>query len=41
MAMLTNGDLFRKDEHFAQLQPLYDVTARDIEEYIKALLQQQ
>ena len=38
MAMLTNGDLFRKDEHFQQLQPLYDVSARDIEEYIKGLL---
>ena len=38
MAMLTNGDLFRKDEQFEQLQPLYDVNARDIEEYIKRLL---
>ena len=39
MAMLTNGELFRKDERFVQLQPLYDVTASDIEEYIKSLLQ--
>lgn len=38
MAMLTNGDLFRKDEQFEQLQPVYDVNARDIEEYIKRLL---
>jgi hypothetical protein len=38
LAMLTNGDLFRKDEMFAQLQPVYDVSARDIEEYIKGLL---
>lgn len=38
MAMLTNGDLFRKDEHFQQLRPLYDVSAREIEEYIKGLL---
>ena len=38
MAMLTNGDLFRKDEQFAQLQPVYDVTARAIEAYIKTLL---
>ena len=38
MAMLTNGDLFRKDEQFAQLQPVYAVTARDIEDYIKTLL---
>ena len=38
MAMLTNGDLFRKDEQFEQLQPVYDVSARDIEIYIKGLL---
>jgi hypothetical protein len=38
MAMLTNGDLFRKDEQFEQLQPVYSVSARDIEEYIKRLL---
>ena len=38
MAMLTNGDLFRKDEQFAQLQPVYDVSARDIENYIKGVL---
>ena len=38
MAMLTNGDLFRRDEQFEQLQPVYDVNARDIEEYIKRLL---
>lgn len=40
MAMLTNSDLFRRDEHFVQLQPLYDVSAMDIEDYIKGLLQQ-
>ena len=40
MAMLTNGDLFRKDEQFEQLQPVYDVTSYDIQEYIKSLLQQ-
>lgn len=38
MAMLTNGDLFRKDEQFVQMQPIYDVSARDIEAYIKTLL---
>ena len=38
MAMLTNGDLFRKDEQFMQLQPVYDVTSADIESYIKSLL---
>ena len=38
LAMLTNGDLFHKDEHFVQMKPVYDVTARDIENYIKSLL---
>jgi len=38
MAMLTNGDLFRKDSQFLQLHPVYDVTPADIEEYIKSLL---
>lgn len=38
MAMLTNGELFRRDEQFVQLQPVYDVTSKDIEEYIKSLL---
>ena len=38
LAMLTNGDLFRKDEQFMQLQPVYNVSARDIEIYIKGLL---
>ena len=38
MAMLTNGDLFRKDEQFKQLKPVYDVSARDIEGYIKEQL---
>ena len=38
MAMLTNGNLFKKDEQFKQLQPVYDVSSDDIEEYIKSLL---
>ena len=38
MAMLTNGQLFRKDEEFSHLQPKYDVSAEDIEKYIKSLL---
>jgi hypothetical protein len=38
MAMLTNGELFRRDEQFLQLQPVYDVTSKDIEIYIKSLL---
>lgn len=39
MAMLTNGELFRKDEQFEYLQPAYNVTSNDIQEYIKTLLQ--
>ena len=38
MMMLTNGQLFHKDEQFKTLQPVYDVNAIDIQEYIKALL---
>jgi hypothetical protein len=38
MSMLTNGELFHKDEAFTLLQPVYDVTASDIEAYIKHLL---
>ena len=40
MAMLSNGTLFRKDEQFAQLHPIYDVSSADIEAYIKSLLLQ-
>jgi hypothetical protein len=38
IAMLSNGDLFKKDEHFLQLNPIYDITSADIQEYIKSLL---
>lgn len=38
LAMLTNGDRFVRDERFAQLQPKYDATSHDIEQYIKSLL---
>lgn len=41
MAMLSNGALFKKDEHFNQLKPVYDVSAEDIEAYIKSLLTQE
>ena len=40
MMMLTNGQLFRKDEQFEALQPLYNVTSIDIQEFIKGLLMQ-
>lgn len=38
MAMITNGSLFSKDAQFAQLNPVYDITPTDIQEYIKTLL---
>ena len=40
LMMLTNGQLFCKDEQFEILQPVYNVTSKDIEEYIKSLLLQ-
>ncbi len=36
--MNMNGQLFHKDEQFATLNPVYDVNAIDIQEYIKTLL---
>lgn len=41
MAMLSNGTLFKKDERFNQLNPVYDVSSAEIEAYIKTLLIQQ
>ena len=38
IAMLTNGMRFNRDARFEQLSPIYDVTALQIEEYIKRLL---
>ena len=40
MMMLTNGQLFSKDERFEALHPIYDVSSTDIQEYIKGLLMQ-
>lgn len=40
LAMLTNGNRFTRDAHFEQLEPVYSVTAQEIEEYIKCCLQQ-
>ena len=34
MAILTNGELFKKDEDFEQLMPTYNVNANDIQQYI-------
>lgn len=39
LAMLTNGARFTRDAHFEQLQPTYHVTAYDIENYIRSLLE--
>ena len=39
LAMLTNSNRFTRDDKFVQMQPQYDVTAMDIEEYLKEQLQ--
>jgi len=38
LAMLTNGQRFSQDEKFRQMLPKYDVSAKEIEGYIKSLL---
>ena len=38
LAMITNGEYFIKYSSIAQLNPLYDVTAADIQEFIKGKL---
>ena len=38
LAFLTDGERFTKDKVFMQLQPVYDVTPFDIQEYIKQRL---
>lgn len=38
LAFLTDGERFRKDKAFMQLNPVYDVTPYDIQEYIKQKL---
>ena len=38
LAMLTNGNRFTQDAHFEQLKPVYAVTAKEIEAYIKTCL---
>ena len=35
LAMLTNGSRFVKEKSFEELNPVYDVTPYDIQEYIK------
>ena len=38
LAMLCDGERFRKDKVFIQLHPVYDITPYDIQEYIKQKL---
>lgn len=38
LAFLTDGERFKKDQAFLQLNPVYDVSAMDIQEYIKRKL---
>ena len=38
LLMLTNGKLFVKEKGFEELLPVYDISALDIQEYIKAKL---
>lgn len=38
MAMLTNGELFSMDQNIAHLNPKYQVSALDIQEYLKAVV---
>lgn len=40
LAMLTNSSRFTRDAGFEQLQPVYPVTAQEIEEFIKSCLLQ-
>ena len=36
--MITNGEFYKKDKDFLNLDPVYDVSAIDIQEYIKQKL---
>ena len=38
LSMLTHGSLFRKEESFYDLHPVYDVSPQDIERYLKQKL---
>ena len=38
LAMLTDHRRFGEDQNFAQLEPLYSISAQEIETYIKNLL---
>ena len=38
LAILADGERFRKDNAFMQLNPVYEISALDIQEYIKEKL---
>ena len=38
LMILTNAERFKKDSRFSHMQPFYDVTPEDIQEYITRLL---
>jgi hypothetical protein len=38
--MLTNGQRFRVEQNFHQMHPVYDVTAEEIEEFLKEKLEE-
>jgi len=38
LSMLTNGELFSKDQNISHLSPVYDVSANEIQEYLKSLI---
>lgn len=38
LSMITNGEFYAKEVSFCQLNPIYDITPKEIEEYIKEKL---
>lgn len=38
LSMITNGEIYAKEASFSQLNPIYDVSPKEIEEYIKEKL---
>lgn len=38
LSMLTRGELFAQDANFHLLEPVYNISAQDIENYIRACL---
>jgi len=38
LSMLTNGELFSKDHDISHLSPVYDISAYEIQEYLKSLI---